>query len=108
MGGNASSEKVAFVEVWFPDVLSEEQPNGYALMFVCEFVTKQSEDHYVEVLDSLFRIFNAATNNEEERNLDSWYVYQAGRSLSVGDVLVVSGKAFRCQESGWHYLTYWE
>mgnify|MGYP003329318393 CR=1 FL=1 len=57
-----------------------------------------------EALETVWRICNAAPTKLTETELalrDVWDAAAGGLGLSVGDVVEVDGKQFRCTEEGW-------
>jgi hypothetical protein len=62
-------------------------------------------DHFwdMQTLDQglafLFAVFNGMMPGEEL--LSQWYYESAKRSLSVGDVVVINGAAYKCEPIGW-------
>lgn len=57
-----------------------------------------------EALDVAWRICNAAPHlldEQQARLRDVWTARSGGLGLSVGDVVEVDGRKFRCEREGW-------
>ena len=59
-----------------------------------------------QLLELLFKAFNAPDHylTEEEEKLNKEYRAQKLRSLSVGDIVQIDGKRYKCAPVGWEEI----
>jgi hypothetical protein len=98
-------EKLVVAEVWQPDVLSDEQVNGYSLQFVALLDRSKEPDPVslsaLHIAEDVFRMCNGVTYHTDEDTLSLAWYDETQRSMMVGDVLIINGLPLRCENNGW-------
>lgn len=91
------------VEIWIESGFSAPPGKPRKLIPVFEYTDRISKT-VTEAADRAWRITNAAIirlEGEELHLRTVWDTLNPGRSLSVGDVVVVDGRRVKCRPFGW-------